>query len=168
VLEAIVKRISAASRNPDAPYRRSSLTLVRSVPRRHRAGEDREGTLKQGMRGCGQRQRDGVAWRCIHSRTLAVNVPFHDPRQHDDAAYGSKHESKMSACSGASGFPRGGGKPLHDRFQHLRHSHSGLGATSSRVLAIDAHRVLDHLFGALDIRIGQIDLVDDGNMSARC
>ena len=52
---------------------------------------------------------------------------------------------------------------LHDGFENFRDALAGLGADRHRMGSVEAHRALDHFFGALDVGAGQIDLVDDGN-----
>ena len=75
--------------------------------------------------------------------------------------YGSYQESKISALSGASGLPAGGGSRCDDRFENLRHAGAHLGAGEQRVVAVEADDVRDLAARLFRLRARQVDLVDD-------
>ena len=66
----------------------------------------------------------------------------------------------MSACSGASGSPSGGGIALDHRLEDLVDADAGLGRGQQRVGGVEADHLLDLLLGALGIGRRQIDLVE--------
>ena len=75
--------------------------------------------------------------------------------------YGSYQESKISAFSGASGCPPGGGSRCDDRLEDLRHAGAHLGAGEDRAGAVEADDVRDLAARFFGLRAGQVDLVDD-------
>src|ERR1019366_9755440 len=52
---------------------------------------------------------------------------------------------------------------VHDRFEDVGDTLSGLRADWQGVRCVETDRAFDHLLGALHVSAGQIDLVDDGN-----
>ena len=69
----------------------------------------------------------------------------------------------MSACSGASASPLRRRQQVHDCFEDLGDVEAGLRADRNGIIGGQADGLLDHRLGALDVRAGQVDLVDDGN-----
>ena len=84
-------------------------------------------------------------------------------RQHHHAAIGIEPGIEDQRLQLVRRAPLGRRNLLHDGFQHLGHALAGLGADGQRVRSVEPDGALDHLFGALDVGAGQIDLVDDGN-----
>ena len=66
----------------------------------------------------------------------------------------------ISACSGASGSPCGGGTRAISVFEQLRHVLAGLGADADRVLGLDADDLLDFLDDLVGVGRRQVDLVE--------
>ena len=52
---------------------------------------------------------------------------------------------------------------LDDRFEYIRNALARFRADQQRIGSVKPHCAFDHLFGALDIRAGQINLVDHRN-----
>ena len=77
--------------------------------------------------------------------------------------YGSYQESKISALSGASGSPSGGGSRVDDRFEDVLDAAAVLAAREDRGGAVEADDVLDLPPRLLGLRARQVDLVDDRN-----
>ncbi len=75
--------------------------------------------------------------------------------------YGSNHESKISALSGASGSPVGGVEALDDRLENVVDAGAFLRAGENRGRAVEADDVLDLALALVGLRAGQVDLVDD-------
>ena len=69
----------------------------------------------------------------------------------------------MRACRGASMLPLGGGTLVHDLLQHFDDARAGFGADGQSVGGVEADGAFDHLLGALYVRAGKIDFVDDGD-----
>ena len=69
----------------------------------------------------------------------------------------------MSACSGASASPRGGGSTMDNRFKDIGNALAGLRRDGNRVVGRQPDGLLDHLARALNVGRGQVDLVDDRN-----
>ena len=67
----------------------------------------------------------------------------------------------MSARSGASSRPRGGGHPGHDRLEQLRDAGALLGRDGQDLLPLGPDQVHDLLRALLGLGAGQIDLVED-------
>ena len=77
--------------------------------------------------------------------------------------YGSYQESKISALSGASGSPVGGGRRCDDRLEDLVDARALLRARENRAARVEADDLLDLPPRFVRLRAGQIDLVDDRN-----
>ena len=71
----------------------------------------------------------------------------------------SNHESKISACSGFSALPLGGGT-RDDRFQHVLHADAALRADQEGVLRRNREHGFDLFFYEIRLRGGQIDFID--------
>ena len=70
----------------------------------------------------------------------------------------------MSARSGASASPRGGGHPGHDRLEQLGDADAFLGADDGQdLLGLGADQVHDLLRALLGLGARQVDLVEDRN-----
>ena len=75
--------------------------------------------------------------------------------------YGSYHESKISAFSGASGSPVGRWKRRDDGLEDVVGAGALLGAGQDGGAAVEADDVLDLTLALVGLRAGQVDLVDD-------
>ena len=73
----------------------------------------------------------------------------------------SNQESKISACSGFSDWPFGGGHALHDGFEHVLDAQPALGADEQGVPAGIARTLSICSLTKFGLRGGQIDFVDD-------
>ena len=67
----------------------------------------------------------------------------------------------MSAFSGASGSPFGRRQPRDDGFEDVADADAFLGAGENRARRVEADDLFDLPPALLDLRAGQIDLVDD-------
>ena len=95
---------------------------------------------------------------------------LHHAHQNHGAAIGSNQESKISACSGASTEPFGGGTARDDGFEDLLDAQAALGADHQRVGGGNGQHVFDLRFHFFGLRGGQIDFVDhrdDGEVVLR-
>ena len=90
-------------------------------------------------------------------------MPLEDARQHDHAAIGVEPGIEDQRLEPVFGRPFGRRDALDDRFQHVGHALTGLGADQDGVGGIQTDRAFDHLFGARNVGALQIDLVDDRN-----
>ena len=77
--------------------------------------------------------------------------------------YWSKWESKMSACSGASGSPTGRRDALDDGVEQLGDALAGLGADAQDLVGRDAEHLLDLRGVAVGVGGRQVDLVEGGD-----
>ena len=91
------------------------------------------------------------------------SVPFMTRTELTTPRYWSKCESKISACSGASGSPTGRRDALDHRVEQLGHALAGLGADAQDLVGRDAEHVLD--LGRVAVGVGrrQVDLVERGH-----
>ena len=87
----------------------------------------------------------------------------HHAGQHDHAAIGIEPGIENQRLQRCFGIALGRRQAMHDRFEHIGHAQSCFRADQHRVVGVEANGLLDHLFGALHISAGQVDLVDDGN-----
>ena len=77
--------------------------------------------------------------------------------------YGSYQESKISALSGASGSPSGGGSRATIASRISSTPMPFLGAGQDRVAGVEPDDLLDLPLGFVRLRARQVDLVDDRN-----
>ena len=96
----------------------------------------------------------GAAASC---RPFITRIELTTPR------YWSYWESKMSACSGASGSPFGAGMRSHDRVEQLVDAVAGLGRDAQDVVGRDAEHRLDLHRVAIGVGGRQVDLVQRGD-----
>ena len=75
-------------------------------------------------------------------------------------SYTSYQLSKMSARTVSSFVGFGRRDALDDRFEHVVDPDALLRAGENRVVGVEPDDLLDLMLGALDVRAGQIDLVD--------
>ena len=84
-----------------------------------------------------------------------------DASEHDDAAVGVEPRVENQGLEPVVRRSLRRRDTLNDRFQHVGHALSGLGADKDSVGGIEADGAFDHLFGARNVGTLQINLVDD-------
>ena len=89
--------------------------------------------------------------------------PFEDPGQHDHAAVRIEPGVENQRLQPVIRIAFGRRHALHDGFENVGHALAGLGADQHGVGGIETDRAFDHFLGALHVRAGQVNLVDDGN-----
>ena len=92
-----------------------------------------------------------------------VEAAVDDTGKHADAAIAVKPGVEDEGLQGRVDAAFGRRNAMHDLLKHFDYARAGLGADGQRAGCVETDGALDHFFGALNVRAGEIDLVDDRN-----